>query len=326
MKVFPLIYLLLIFCSIHIHAQTYQVTVSNEPFIFLENAEDAVHESWVIPEFDVPIGFDFEFFDLTANRFYSLPNSVGGVFELNPDTDHLYELIPFYASMIDRGYAQDSALSPIRYKTEGPEGQKVFTLELKEAGLFYGPESEDYILLDHISFQIKLYEASGDIEFHYGPYSITESPEIIFDPFPGPIVGLLADANWDADYIGETILLEGNPLYPNIVTDSVYHLDWPIPENTVYRFSRMGTSLENKEGSNSTSIIYPNPTSGTIHLNHDIAHEVQYPIVIVDITGKTIDQWDSEDDMSAEHLSAGTYYVFVQTEERVITETLVVMR
>ena len=98
----------------------------------------AVEGPWNIAEFELPIGFDFEFFDFTSDHIYSYFNSFGGVYELNLDEDHLYVLIPFYASLIDRAYQQDSALSPINFKTVGLPGKQVLTLEFIEAGLFVG--------------------------------------------------------------------------------------------------------------------------------------------------------------------------------------------
>src|SRR5688572_13441139 len=151
-------------------AQTYQVTITNEPFVFLEKAQPAFEGAWDLPEFQLPLGFDFEFFDITTNQLYSIANSFGIDLELNQETGHIYQLLPFYGSLIDRGYQQDSALSPITFQTVGPPGQQIFTIEYKEAGLFEGTEDENGVFHDYISLQVKLYENTGDIVFHIGPY------------------------------------------------------------------------------------------------------------------------------------------------------------
>ena len=328
MKRIPKILITLIVSCLltYTHAQTYQVSVSNEPFVFLENPQSAVEGAWNVPVFQLPLGFNFEFFDISSNQLFSIGNSVGAEFQLNQDEDHLYELIPFYASLIDRGYQQNSALSPINYKTEGLAGQRVFTLEYVEAGFFYGLKSEEGIYLDYISFQLKLYESSGDIEIHIGPYSIQEDLEIVFEGEPGPLIGLLADAeNTPGGSIGEIILLAGNALNPTIVTDNIVFFTWPIPVNTVYRFSRMGTSIGEHLNSTKQPILFPNPTSGDLYLNENNTNDIIFPIMVFDVLGKQADQWNSEAEISAADLTTGSYYVIIHTENKVITEKLLVL-
>src|SRR5687767_15932433 len=84
---------------IYAQAQTYQLTVSNEPFIYLENAQAALEGPWDLPVFQLPIGFDFEFFDITSDQIFSSANSFGGYTSLNQDEEHLYMMIHFYASL-----------------------------------------------------------------------------------------------------------------------------------------------------------------------------------------------------------------------------------
>ncbi len=317
-------------CIKGVQAQTYQVAVSNEPFVFLENPESAVDVAWNLPEFQLPLGFDFNFFDITTDHLYSIPNSEGGDFELNQDKDHIYQVFPFFASLIDRGAQQDSALSPINYKTQGLAGQRVFTLEFIEAGLFDGLETDDGVFLDYISFQLRLHEGSGNIEYHIGPYSIQEDPELVFDSNPcsvsGPIIGLLADAeSWVGGQIGELILLAGDPVNPTIVTDEIVCLNWPIPENTVYRFSRMGTAVGENLRFAKQPMLFPNPTFGDISLRENNANKVIYPVIVMDALGKQVVLWNTESEISAAGLSAGCYYVVVTTKSKVFTEKLIVL-
>jgi hypothetical protein len=308
-------------------AQTYDVTASHTPFVALENPQVLTDEPWDILEFQLPLGFEFEFFDITTEDLFCIANSFGGDFELNEDIDHLYQVLPFFAGLIDRGYQQDSALSPIHYKTEGMAGERVFTLEFIEAGLFNGLETEEGIFLDYISFQLRLFEASGDIEFHIGPHSILEDPVIVFDnnPGPGPVIGLLADAeSMPGGQIGELILLTGDPLNPT-VTDDIVSLNWPIPEHTLYRFSRMGTSVDDHLSDAKQPFFFPNPTSGIIHLNEMYANDILYPIIVLDVLGKPVCQWNAEAALSAVHLPAGSYFAIVRTQRKVVAEKILVL-
>lgn len=307
-------------------AQTYQVTIANEPFVFLENAQSAVVGAWDEPEFQLPLGFDFEFFDITTNQLYSLANSFGIDLELNLDTDHIYQLIPFLSSLIDRGYQQDSALSPITYQTEGPPGQQIFTIEFKEAGLFEGTEDENGVFHDYISLQVKLFENRGDIVFHIGPYSIQEETQVVFEEKPGPIVGLLADSDYIPDGLfGELIFLQGDPLNPTIETDTIAFLNWPIPENTVYRFCRLCTSVVKDFQYSTQQYFYPNPTSGDIHFVENTDNDVMFPIRVVDINGRQVGLWKSKDEISASDFAPGCYYVFLKIEDTMVVEKLIVL-
>ena len=57
-----LLFLTHLVANTHLFAQAYSLTVSTQEFEFLENAELAVQTSWASPEFEIPLGFDFEFF------------------------------------------------------------------------------------------------------------------------------------------------------------------------------------------------------------------------------------------------------------------------
>ncbi|MGB4847660.1 MAG: T9SS type A sorting domain-containing protein, partial [Saprospiraceae bacterium] len=282
--------------------------------------------AWDEPEFQLPLGFDFHFFDITTDHIYSIPNSFGIDLEMNQDLNHLYYLIPFYGNLIDRGYSQDSALSPITYQTVGNPGQRIFTLEYKEAGFFEGLEDTNSIIIDYISIQVKLFEASGDIVFHIGPYSVLEEPQIVFDDNPGPIIGLLANREINpVPHFGELILLEGNPLKPTIQTDTITFLHWPIPENTMYRFSRMGTSVVDHSHLLNDHLLIPNPASCDLHLNQTIAKEINYPIIVMDMMGRKVSQWNKESEISVVNLTAGCYYIILRTKNETFTEKLLVV-
>lgn len=309
-------------------AQTYNVTVENRPFTFLENPSLAVQGAWDDLDFQVPLGFDFEFFDIVSDHLYAAPNTFGGYTSLNQDEEHLYMLMHFYASLIDRGSQQDSALSPISYKTEGLAGHRVFTLEYNNAGLFHGREDDYGVFLDYINLQVRLYEASGDIEFHIGPWSILADTEDVFDGEPGPFVGLFANTeNTPGGAVGEVILLSGDPLSPEVVTDpyTLSTLTWPIPENTVYRFSRMPTSADRHSASGYRGIVFPNPTTGDLYLDEDILNDIHYPVAVLDALGRHVAKWTDASSFSAADLAPGTYFILLQIQEKLVTEKLVVL-
>lgn len=307
-------------------SQTYQVEARNEPFVFLDDPESAVSGTWSVPVFAVPIGFEFEFFDFASETIYSKDNSLGGYTSLNTDEEHLYMLLHFYASFTDRGFLASEALSPIYYKTTGPAGNRVFTLEYNNAGFYGGSVSNDNIYEEYISFQIRLFEQSGDIEYHIGPYNVFQDPMIVFEGFTGPFIGMFANSqNYFGGHIEEVILLSGDPSSPTITNNPFVNLEWPIPENTVYRFSRESTSTDGPTLKGDQIALYPNPATGPVQLL-DESDEVVFPILIHDVYGNQVATWNRQADMTVSGLASGCYYAIMQTDKESFTKKLVVIK
>jgi len=299
----------------NVQAQTYNLNVSNEPFGFLQNPQSAVQGPWDLLAFQIPLGFDFHFFDITSDSLFSAENSFGGYTSLNQDEENLYMMIHFYAFLIDRGYQQDSAASPIYYKTEGLPGQRIFTLEYNNAGIFNGLQDFNGVFLDYINIQVKLYESSGDIEYHFGPYSIQEDPEIVFDGYPGPFIGLFADCqNVLGGDIGEVILLSGDAMKPTLVTDPFSVVNWPIPENTVYRFSRT-TATSDPNFTHEDLMISPNPANSYVHLSRTGGR-----VEVIDATSRMIyNEYIEEDNLDVSGFTPGIYYLRMISKDKIST-------
>ena len=60
--------------------------------------------------------------------------------------------------------------SIIRWQTSGAPGEQVFTIEWANAGFY--EEIEDSMSTSFVNLQVRLFEADGAIEFHYGPSSL----------------------------------------------------------------------------------------------------------------------------------------------------------
>ena len=305
-----------------VFAQAYSLTVSNQEFVFLENAELAVQASWASPEFEIPLGFEFEFFDLRSDRLYSSFNSFGGYTSLNQDEENLYMLIHFFANFIDRGSSQDSLMSPIYYKTTGMPGDRVFTLEYNHMGFFFGATAPNGVYLDYINIQVRLYEVSGDIEFHIGPYSVTEDPDELFDGFPGPLIGLMSNVqNYLGGTVGSVVTLIGDPSNPNLSQDPNGFLDWPVPENTVYRFSRNDlTQTEEPDKWREGVTIFPNPATDRLEINSK--HDFDL-VEIYSVDGKLV-QRSRQEIINLGEYQNGLYFVKVFSDRFSVMHKLII--
>ncbi|MGB3078643.1 MAG: T9SS type A sorting domain-containing protein [Saprospiraceae bacterium] len=309
-----------------LHSQSYSVSVSNEPFTFLENGIAAVTKEWSDPAFTIPIGFKFHFFDDAVDSLYSLDFFAGTYFTTKSDLGSVNLLLALNADLIDRGYFADTSLSPITYKTEGIPGQRVFTLEFRNAGFTYGETNND-TLIDFINLQLTIHEGSSTIDVHIGPYSV-DNVELDFDGFSGPTIGLAEDFDFINDTIhGELILLAGDPLTPEIITENTPStLEWPIPENTVYTFSHNPTRTKEINSIESNLFYYPNPTSGIVTLSSDVYDKIISPVYVINLLGEIIRKDYTTDRVELENLPAGIYTLSFQTPSNNVLQRILLMR
>ena len=310
--------------STALNSQTYNLTVRNEPFEFLSGGQAATVGVWDDPTFTLPLGFSFDFFENTYTQLYSAEYT-GGIFSFNTNFNDLFLVMPFNVDLIDRGYYQDDPMSPIKYKTEGPVGDRIFSIEYSNAGFFSGAVDPDSLFIDYVNLQMRLFEKTGDIEYHFGPHSVSE-PELDFFGYPGPIVGLIAGTDIFGQNFDELMLLSGDPLDPDVVTFTLEtYLTWPIPENTVYHFSTGTTSTNDGPTLAKDQFLFPNPTTGAIHIKDDRLDEIVFPIRVFDSQGKVTAQWFNPGEMQLENYPAGLYNVIIQTIKGTITEKVLLL-
>jgi hypothetical protein len=204
-------------------------------------------------------------------------------------TDTLGFFFVFGADLIDRGY-QDTVLeSPITYKTTGSVGHRIFTIEWKNVGFFrqyfYTGDNTDFA-----NFQMRLYEDDQSIEYHYGPSNITQ-PELDYDS-TGAFVGLIEKLVFETDQsAGESILLSGNPSNPTAspIYQTVF-LNGTIPANTVYRFERIPTAVDDPLVNDHHLYYTPNPADEFLQLNYDVQEDILSPVLIYNSTGILVEK------------------------------------
>ena len=233
---------------------TYTLSVLSEPYVDLTGATSVNNgEIWDDPDYFVPIGFPFE---INGNPVASL--TFGGVGSLmianitNPDIET--GIFPYENDIIDRGYAlNDVSESPISYKVEGTSPNRIFKLEIKNAGSYY--EFDFFGTKDmFFNHQLWLYEGSNQIEFRYGPASI-EIPEIWYAD-GGAFVGL-TDIDVNTDEYVNPHFISGSASAPYLSVSDVT-LEGTPGEDVVYRLSLPVPLEVTVSGVNSTSDCEPN--------------------------------------------------------------------
>jgi hypothetical protein len=294
--------------SICIHGQTYHLTVTSQPFEPLTKGTLLVNETWDDVAFEVPLGFEFQFFDETITHLYSADFYAGGYVTSSLSLDSTNVLIGMGQDITDRGYAIDSFMSPISYQTSGSPGNKITILEYTNAG-FYAGELVNGIRTDYTNFQIKLFEATGDIEVHIGPHQVT-NVDIDFEGLGGPSMGFVEGFSFNKlQDLGEIFVLAGDPLHPDILTSPKEegYLQWPIPENTLYRFSRNPNGVFPEGSTINVNYFYPNPASEIIYCKGNLPRISQ--IEVYNAVGNTVLRQSNTNPINVRDWRSGVYII-----------------
>ena len=324
------------FCGLTLNAQSqfYNFSVSTGSYSDLTGSTSLNNGiTWDDPQFNIPIGFNFQYFNTTMNQIFVEDWGLGG--ELTSDTSEtgiLPLLIPYGADIIDRGsdtinfIGQAGSLSPLSYKLEGNIGSRILKIEWKNVG-FYSDIDDDNISTDFTNFQLWLYEGTNDIEIHFGPNSITQ-PNLAFDDETGSYVGLFPEYDFDNDsLISNGIVLSGNPSSPNALSvDSIYanFLNGVIPNGVIYKFTNTAVGISEFTGNFVDVSIYPNPSDGFINFSSDKMELSIKSISVLNTSGQTVKGFNyTSNAIDISDLNSGIYFVQIKTKSGISTKRLI---
>jgi hypothetical protein len=311
--------------TVPVSGQTYHFSAESAEYEPIQGGQLLVNDTWDDPELQIPIGFSFDLFTSTIQQLNLRANFTIVSLASSPDAQIYSLMLLFGADLIDRGFFENTPLSPIKYLVTGNTGSRVLTVEWENAG-FFGDLYADSISTDFVNFQLKLYEENGDIVFHFGPSSVTD-PFLAYSGFEGTSVGIAEDYNELLDEVdGEIILLSGNPSDPDVNTDyGEYILNATIPENTVYRFSRESTSTITSKYDFTKQFYTPNPTRGNLVLNTEILQEDLSAVHVYDMTGQRVKLIKEAGYTDLSDLPAGVYELRFQWQNAPFAERIMVM-
>jgi len=305
--------------------QTYQFTASNEPYNDLSNGTPLVTTTWDDPEFNVPLGFDFNFFGHTVTSLHQYGLIAYPVLTTNSNSDTTGIFFVFGADLIDRGFADTLLLSPITYKTTGSAGHRICTIEWKNAGFyneyFYFGGNDDFV-----NFQMKLYQETGVIEYHFGPSSVA-IPDLVYDS-TGAFVGFLEKLILSTDIsVGENLLLTGNPSSPNVVQNYInVYLNGTIPANTLYTFTPEPSATHQPIDVTAIPFFGPIPATDFLYLNPQWAEQLDPPVYIYNSTGSVVKVEKQLGPIPTGDLPSGIYQLQFQTKSGLKTQRVVIVR
>lgn len=197
-------------------------------------------EVWYIPDFTVPLTFDFLYFDTLIDTFYFFEEGYASILTDSNTPTGLHKLIiPFGAALIDRGFGTSTSHSPLSYEVTEEESGRILKIQWKNAGFFNEYDALGS-LNDYINFQLWLYESDGKIEIRFGPNSIT-NPDLIFLNGTGPSVGLIPSYDIVFDIMSDqSIWIENTPYDPDLVySDEIVSMSSMATDDLIFSFSNL---------------------------------------------------------------------------------------
>jgi len=334
MTIKNLLILMLVGLTSSMQSQSYNFSVSSGTYSDIEGSVSLNNGiTWDDPQYLIPIGFNFLYFDSTIDKIYISEWGYGGELTTEEsDTGIQALLIPYGADIIDRGYDfaneyeyTPNSLSNISYLLEGEKGSQVLKIEWKNVG-FFDELDEDNVSNDFTNFQLWLYEETNDIEIHFGPNSITQ-PYLSFEGYTGSYVGLFPLYDFDEDTVLEDgIVLSGNPSAPNVIlTNSIYehYLNGVIPNGTIYKFTNNIVGISEYLNNSIQLSIHPNPTVEYFKISFDSYTRIVNKISILNLNGQNIRNVNrSNNTIDISYLNSGVYFVEIETAVGIVTKRL----
>ena len=289
-----------------IKSQTYTLTTNNVNYTELTGATDITGgQLWDDEVWQVPIGFSVDLFD---SSFTTLNvNSNGFLFDSIGNAEIMIGMSRI--DLVDGAFLIDFNYPiPITYLTEGTAGTKIFKIEWKLANV-WGADSTNVV-----NYQIWIYEATGNIEFHFGSGLLGSMSTLSVQKYTQP------------PYFDDGISLNGDPLNPQTSTLINQSIDNYPNSGTVYTFVKGASGPTLIEDIQLISLsLYPNPVSDFLNVNgNDIAGNKWN---IVNSLGQIVISGDILNNSVSIPVNAldNGYYLFQLTnsDHRVIQKTFV---
>ncbi|WP_430614516.1 T9SS type A sorting domain-containing protein [Flavobacterium sp. JP2137] len=322
----------------------FYATVATEPYVALSNATSLNSSGWTPNNrFILPIPFPLTLYGEEVENCVFNGSSLVAESAANPNVFFVFFFLS--SNLIDAGfpvnYVQDElppeifpSASPLRYKTEGNEGERIFKIEVNNSASF----SE--ILSTHtkamrLTYQLWLFEQNNRVEVRYGPHSITDfnlffdegheenDGETIRKPFFYVLLGkfevihdpILEGAALEVRRM-ELLVGEGlDPQWLSDLTEEQSGLTSYPPEKMVYILSKnINTTSFN---SVRTVSLYPNPVTDWLALNRPREFPKMQAYHIINTAGQYVQSGtlDATQQIHVGKLQPGVYWVRIAGEK-----------
>ena len=319
-----------IFSSSNAQTFPYFLEVETDTYTDLEEAIEltSVGDTWDDPGYNIPIGFNFDFYGGTYNNVQIIGLGSWLAFQA---ADTFNFLVPYFDDLADIENANSANQSTISYTTEGAAGELILKVQWKDCG-FYEEIFDTGTSNNIVSFQLWLYEGSNNIEVRFGP-SILPDSAVIHD-FGAPVIGIMEGYSVNSDTFEDFWHLSGSVATPTMVASdasilysySVPGLDADPPAGQVYRFATVPTSIK-VPTQNLELNVYPTVVTDQffVEVNEKLFNK-KTQISVVNNLGQVIYNntiTTVKERLDASSFPSGIYYVRISNENGIGTKKII---
>lgn len=236
---------------------------------------------WDDEIYTIPLGFNFTMDGKVNDTVYTAEDNF-----LTIDSTSPVNLFVFTdMDLIDRGNIDGVVTrSPISYITSGTAPNRIFKLEIANAGIY-----EEYDLYttdnDSVNIQVWLYETSNIVELRYGTSRITHPADYHY--WNGkPIAGYINGYDNNTDDFNKAFLLTGNNVSPTIDSTTDFSIFTgglnTYPTNgRVYKFTPKPAGIKDQSGILNNLQLLSNTGSNQVILRSPYNETLNYKIVAI---------------------------------------------
>lgn len=333
-KSFLVLFSLLIFSSSYAQTFPYILEIETDTYTDLEGATEltSVGDLWDDPEYIIPIGFNFDFYDGTYSEVQTFGLSAWLVFQDPYTTDSVDFLSPYFDDLADIENVNATNQSTISHTTEGVVGERIFKMQWKDCGFYEEIFDGVPTANNTISFQVWLYEGSNNIEVRFGPSMLPDSTSI--HDFGSPVCGIVEGYSSDSETFERFWHLSGNASTPTMVDSdisiltsySIPGLDSDPAEGQVYRFATVPTSIKAPTQTLELN-VYPTVITDDffVEVNEELLNK-KTQISVVNNLGQVIYNntiTNSKERLDASSFPPGIYYVRINNEDGIGTKKII---
>jgi photosystem II stability/assembly factor-like uncharacterized protein len=220
----------------------------------------------------------------------------------------------------------------ISYKTLNSAPNRVFAIQYKNMRAYYSAETTT-----RLNFQVRLYEASNKIEFHYGP--VTKGT------FAGADIGASVGFkdHIGGDYHFYDLIAGGSVPASNVITNLSPLTDWPGADSMFVIETKIISGIVDVPvelpQSLSLNQNYPNPFNPETIISYNLDKEGEVTLKVVDLLGREIKTlvntrqrvgfrkvvWDGRNRQGS-FVGSGIYFSILQVGDRRLSRKMMLVR